>query len=374
EIGRGVRQVCSLSPTLFNLYLKDLVKNCFQRMGRMTVGGRKIKCIRFSDDKGLLAEEEMILRDMQLELNDICEQYGMKINANKTKTMVFGRKIKRKRSIFCGLLEKELRKKLVKCFVCNVALYGAETWTIGRSEEKRQFEMWIWRRMERVKWTDRMRNEAMLERVGEERMMMKLLIKRKRNWLGHWLRRNWILKDALERMMNGIRNDAVLERVGEERMMLKLIKKRKKELVGPLDKKKLPTEGCTGRNGEREKKISGRERGRKGVSGKERKGEREGGTEKGREEGKENKGWEWKRKEGRKRERKGGRNKGSEWERKKGRKRERKGGRNKEREWERNEGERDGGREKEREEGREGEIKEVGKKGREKEREKGREK
>ncbi|KAJ4451822.1 hypothetical protein ANN_03296, partial [Periplaneta americana] len=52
-------------------------------------------------------------------------------------------------------------------FVWSVALYGAETWTLRRSEEKRleAFEMWIWRRMERVKWTDRIRNEAVLERV-----------------------------------------------------------------------------------------------------------------------------------------------------------------------------------------------------------------
>ena len=190
---------------------------------------------------------------MLLELNDSCEQYGMKINANKTKTMVIGRKVKkvnlrilneaveqvdsfkylgctissnmsccqevkrriamakeafnRKRSIFCGPLEKELRKRLVKCFVWSVALYGAETWTLRRSEEKRieAFEMWIWRRMERVKWTDRIRNEAVLERVGEERMMLKLIRKRKRNWLGHWLRRNCLLKDALEGMVNGRR-------------------------------------------------------------------------------------------------------------------------------------------------------------------------
>ncbi|KAJ4444592.1 hypothetical protein ANN_06388 [Periplaneta americana] len=47
----------------------------------------------------------------------------------------------------------------------------------GRSEEKRieAFEMWIWRRMERVKWTERVRNEAVLERVGEERMMLELM-------------------------------------------------------------------------------------------------------------------------------------------------------------------------------------------------------
>ncbi|KAJ4443847.1 hypothetical protein ANN_05634 [Periplaneta americana] len=90
---------------------------------------------------------------------------------------------------------------------CTTLGQGTETWTLRRSEEKRleAFEMWIWRRMERVKWTDRIRNKAVLERVGEETMMLKLIRKRKRNWLGHWLRRNCLLKDALEGMVNGRR-------------------------------------------------------------------------------------------------------------------------------------------------------------------------
>ncbi|KAJ4448471.1 hypothetical protein ANN_10487, partial [Periplaneta americana] len=80
---------------------------------------------------------------------------------------------------------KELRKRLVKYFVWILALYGTETWTLRLSEEKRleAFEMWIWIRMERVKWTDRIRNEAVLERMGEGRVILKLIRKRKRNWL-----------------------------------------------------------------------------------------------------------------------------------------------------------------------------------------------
>ncbi|KAJ4434759.1 hypothetical protein ANN_23328 [Periplaneta americana] len=58
--------------------------------------------------------------------------------------------------------------------------------------------MWIWIRMKRVKWTDRIRNEAVLERVDEERMTLKMIRKRKGNQLDHWLRRNCLLKDALE--------------------------------------------------------------------------------------------------------------------------------------------------------------------------------
>ncbi|KAJ4435713.1 hypothetical protein ANN_18329 [Periplaneta americana] len=75
--------------------------------------------------------------------------------------------LNRRRRIFCGPLEKELRKRLVKCFVWSVALYGEGTWTLRRNEEKRieAFEMWMWRRTVRVKWTDRIRNKIVFERI-----------------------------------------------------------------------------------------------------------------------------------------------------------------------------------------------------------------
>ena len=63
-----------------------------------------------------------------------------------------------------------------------------------------RFEMWIWRRMELVKWTDK--NIVVLERVGPRITMLELIKKRKRNWLGPWLRRNSLLKDALEGIVN----------------------------------------------------------------------------------------------------------------------------------------------------------------------------
>ncbi|KAJ4427404.1 hypothetical protein ANN_25026 [Periplaneta americana] len=99
----------------------------------------------------------------------------------------------------------EKTKGEVVCVECSII--WSKTWTLRRSKEKRiePFEMWIWRRMERVNWTDRIRNEAMLGRVGEERMTLKLIRKRKRNWLGHWIRINSLLKDPLEGMVNGRR-------------------------------------------------------------------------------------------------------------------------------------------------------------------------
>ena len=47
------------------------------------------------------------------------------------------------------------------------------------------------------------KNAVVLERVGEGRIMLELTRKRKINWPGHWLRRNCLLKDALEGMVNG---------------------------------------------------------------------------------------------------------------------------------------------------------------------------
>ena len=46
-------------------------------------------------------------------------------------------------------------------------------------------------------------NAVVLEIVCEGRIMLELIKKRKRNWLGHWLRRNCQLKDTLEGMVKG---------------------------------------------------------------------------------------------------------------------------------------------------------------------------
>ena len=45
--------------------------------------------------------------------------------------------------------------------------------------------MWVWRRMERLKWTEKIKkkNAGVLERVGEGRIILELIRKRKINWL-----------------------------------------------------------------------------------------------------------------------------------------------------------------------------------------------
>jgi hypothetical protein len=59
-------------------------------------------------------------------------------------------------------LDLELRKKLVKCYIWSIALYGAETWTLRAVDQKHleSFEIWCWRRMEKISWTDHVRKES----------------------------------------------------------------------------------------------------------------------------------------------------------------------------------------------------------------------
>jgi len=102
----------------------------------------------------------------------------------------------KKRALFTSTLDLELRKKLVKCYVWSIALYGAETWTLRAVDQKHleSFEMWCWRRMENISWTDHVRNEDVLLRVKEQRNILHEKGKRKANWIGHILRRNCLLQ------------------------------------------------------------------------------------------------------------------------------------------------------------------------------------
>jgi hypothetical protein len=57
----------------------------------------------------------------------------------------------------------------VKCYIWSIALYGAGTWTLRTVDQNHleSFEMWCWRRMEKISWTDHVRNEDVLLRVKE---------------------------------------------------------------------------------------------------------------------------------------------------------------------------------------------------------------
>ena len=72
---------------------------------------------------------------------------------------------------------------IIKCYVWSIVLYGAETWTLRAVDQKHleSFEMWCWWRMEKISWTDHVRNEDVLLRVKNDRNMLRTVNGRKGN-------------------------------------------------------------------------------------------------------------------------------------------------------------------------------------------------
>jgi hypothetical protein len=57
--------------------------------------------------------------------------------------------------------------------------------------------------MEKISWTDHVRNEEVLLRVSEQRNILHEIRNRKANWIGHILRRNCLLKEVIEEEIKG---------------------------------------------------------------------------------------------------------------------------------------------------------------------------
>jgi len=110
----------------------------------------------------------------------------------------------KKRALFTSTLDLELRKKLVKCYIRSIALYGAETWTLRAVDQKHleSFRMWCWRRMEKISWTNHVRNEVLLS-VKEQRNILHEIRKWKANWIGHIFHRNCLLQWVIEGKIKG---------------------------------------------------------------------------------------------------------------------------------------------------------------------------
>jgi len=123
----------------------------------------------------------------------------------KCRTAMAKAAFNKKRALFTGTLDLELRKKLVKCYSWSIALYGAENGTVRAVDQKHleSFEMWCWRRMEKISRADHVRNEEVLLTVKEQRNILHEIRKQKANWIGNILRRNCLLQRVIEGMIKG---------------------------------------------------------------------------------------------------------------------------------------------------------------------------
>jgi len=76
----------------------------------------------------------------------------------------------KKEELLRGKLSKDLKKRMVKVLVWSVALYASETWTVRNDDTKRleAFEMWIWRRVEKISWKEHITNDKVLTMSGNK--------------------------------------------------------------------------------------------------------------------------------------------------------------------------------------------------------------
>ena len=92
QIGKGVRQGCILSPRLFNIYAKYIMRNAGleEAQAGIKIARRNINNLRYADDTTLMAESEEELKSLLMKVKVESEKVGLKLNIQKTKIMASG--------------------------------------------------------------------------------------------------------------------------------------------------------------------------------------------------------------------------------------------------------------------------------------------
>ena len=89
QIGKGVRQGCTLSSCLFNLYAEYIMRNAAleEAQAGIKIARRNIKNVRYADDTTLMVETEEEQKSLLIKVKEESEKVGLKLNIQKTKTM-----------------------------------------------------------------------------------------------------------------------------------------------------------------------------------------------------------------------------------------------------------------------------------------------
>ena len=232
QIGKGVGQGCILSPFLFNLYAKYIMRNT--GLEEAQAGIKILGEISITSDMHTtppLWQKVKNLKSLLMKVEEESKKVGLKLNIQKTKTMasgpitsweIDGETMETVLGFILGgskitadgdcsyeikrhlLLDRKVRTNLdsilksrditlptkvhlVKTMVLPVVMYGCESWTVKKAERQRidTSELWYWRRLLRVPWTARRSNQSILKEICPEYSLEGLMLKLKLQYFGH---------------------------------------------------------------------------------------------------------------------------------------------------------------------------------------------
>ena len=107
--------------------------------------------------------------------------------------LILGRKVMTKLDSILKSRDITLPTKvcLVKAMVFPVVMDGCESWTVKKAERRRidAFDLWCWRRLLRVPWTERRSIQSILKEISPGCSLEGLMLRLKLQYFGHFMRR-----------------------------------------------------------------------------------------------------------------------------------------------------------------------------------------
>ena len=235
-VNKGVRQGCPISPTLFNIYIDELMTVWRQNVDTgINIGqGISLNSLMFADDTVIIQDSEDKLQTAVYKLQNLSKEFKMKISTHKSKVMAFRGKwpvrskivlddmtmeqvssfkylgcnvsfdcendIPMKLNKFnaiCGTIHrilkgkarKETELKFYKTMAIPLVTYGSEVWTTTKRDDSRiqASEMRFLRHVQGYTRLDHIRNEVIREECNIQPLADVIKQYRKR-WTDHLLR------------------------------------------------------------------------------------------------------------------------------------------------------------------------------------------
>ena len=115
----GVRQGCVLSPSLFSVFLEEIVSRKVEELtGGVCVQGLLVNNLRFADDIALTTNNSNELQDLTNKLNTESTRFGMEISEDKSKTLAVGE------------TPETLRRPVKLSGISKTKLNNSSTWVV----------------------------------------------------------------------------------------------------------------------------------------------------------------------------------------------------------------------------------------------------